>query len=51
METGATRLGFTLLLKFFELEGRFPRHAGEVRQAAVDYAAQQVGVQPDEFGR
>jgi hypothetical protein len=24
-KTGATRLGFTPLLKFFELEGRFPR--------------------------
>jgi hypothetical protein len=50
METGTTRLGFTLLLKFFELEGH-PRHAGEVPQAAVDYVAQQVGMQPDEFGR
>ena len=26
-KTGATRLGFALLLKFFELEGRFPRSA------------------------
>ncbi|GAA3466566.1 hypothetical protein [Nonomuraea roseola] len=35
-KTGATRLGFGLLLKFFEKEGRFPRHAGEVPRAAVD---------------
>ena len=28
-KSGATRLGFAVLLKFFELEGRFPRHAGE----------------------
>lgn len=27
-KTGATRLGFGLLLKFFELEGRFPRARG-----------------------
>jgi uncharacterized protein DUF4158 len=24
-KSGATRLGFALMLKFFELEGRFPR--------------------------
>jgi hypothetical protein len=29
-KTGATRLGFASLLKFFELEGRFPRHVGEI---------------------
>jgi hypothetical protein len=32
---GRTRLGFAVVLKFFELEGRFPRHAGEVPKAAV----------------
>jgi DNA invertase Pin-like site-specific DNA recombinase len=31
---GATRLGFALVLKFFELEARFPRHVGE-REYAV----------------
>jgi RNA polymerase sigma factor (sigma-70 family) len=30
------------LLKFFELEARFPRHGGEVPRAAVDYLAKQV---------
>jgi hypothetical protein len=29
-----------LTLKFFELEGRFPRHAGELPPAAVSYVAQ-----------
>ncbi|MFC4061476.1 DUF4158 domain-containing protein [Planomonospora corallina] len=43
-KTGATRLGFGLLLKFFEQEGRFPRHTGEVPRAAVDYMAGQVKV-------
>ena len=41
-KTGATRLGFALLLKYFELDGRFPRHAGDVPKAAVDYVAEQV---------
>jgi hypothetical protein len=46
-KTGATRLGFALLLKFFELEGRFPRHAAELPRQAVDYLAQQLRVAPD----
>jgi hypothetical protein len=50
-KAGATRLGFCLLLKYFELEARFPRHAGEVPKAAVDYVAQQVKVNPAEFAR
>ena len=48
-KTGATRLGFSLLLKFFEIEGRFPRHAGEVPKAAVDYVAGQVKVAAESF--
>lgn len=47
---GPTRLGFALLSKFFEQEARFPEHAGEIPQAAVDYVASQVGVEPGEFG-
>jgi len=43
-KSGATRLGFVLLLKFFELEARFPRHAGEVPAAALSYMAEQVRV-------
>lgn len=41
-KSGATRLGFGL-------EGRFPRHAGEVPKAAVDYVAGQVKVDPGLF--
>jgi Domain of unknown function (DUF4158) len=48
-KAGATRLGFSLLLKFFELEGRFPRHAGKIPRQAVDYMAVQVKVAPGEF--
>jgi hypothetical protein len=32
-KSGATRLDFVLLLKYFELEGRFPRHASEIPKA------------------
>ena len=43
-KTGATRLGFALLLKFFELDGRFPRSAADLPAAAVEYVAAQVKV-------
>ncbi|MEE1836194.1 DUF4158 domain-containing protein [Streptomyces sp. SP17KL33] len=43
-KSGATRLGFALLLKFFEVEARFPESAQEVPTAAVEYVAQQVKV-------
>jgi len=47
---GATRLGFALLLKFFEHEARFPEHVGEFPHTVVEYVASQVGVDPSEFG-
>ena len=50
-KTGATRLGFAVLLKFFELEARFPRGPGEVPSPAVRYLARQVGVEPALFAR
>ena len=48
-KAGATRLGFALLLKYFEQEARFPRHAGEMPTAAVQYVAEQVKVDPALF--
>ena len=48
-KAGATRLGFSLILKYFELEGQFPRHASDVPRAAVEYVAGQVKVDPSEF--
>jgi len=47
-KSGATRLGFALLLKFFELERRFPRRE-DVPRAAVEYVAGQVGVEAAAF--
>jgi hypothetical protein len=49
-KTGATRLGFVLMLKFFEQEARFPRRAGEIPRSAVDYMAGQVKVDAALFG-
>lgn len=38
-KTGATRLGFAVLLKFFQLEALFPQQAAEVPQSVIDYPA------------
>ncbi|MEU0007820.1 DUF4158 domain-containing protein [Streptomyces sp. NPDC006314] len=48
-KTGANRLGFALLLKFFEVEARFPESAGEVPAPAVVYVAQQVRVPAEQW--
>ena len=37
-----TRLGFALLLKFYEIEGRFPAYPEEVPKVAADYMASLV---------
>jgi hypothetical protein len=37
-------LSFALMLKFFEIEGRLPRHPGELPSVAVDFVARQLGV-------
>jgi hypothetical protein len=38
-KAGATRLGFALLLKFFELEARFPHDRAEIPPAAVAFSS------------
>jgi Domain of unknown function (DUF4158) len=48
-KTGATRLGFGLLLKFFELEARFPQDRSELPAAAVAFVAEQLGVAANEL--
>ncbi|MFF4490046.1 DUF4158 domain-containing protein [Streptomyces sp. NPDC001544] len=50
-KSGANRLGFAMLLKFFEVEGRFPESVSEseVPAAAVAYVAQQVKVPAEEW--
>ncbi len=43
-KTGATRLGFAVLLKLFQADGRFPRRSEDVPVAAVEALASQVDV-------
>ena len=43
-KTGTTRLGFAVLLKMFQAEGRFPSRSQEVPVAAVEAIARQIGV-------
>jgi hypothetical protein len=38
-KTGATRLGFSLLLKTFACQGRFPRHMHELPGAVIVHVA------------
>ena len=50
-KTGVTRLGFVVMLKFYEIEGRFPAYPEEVPRAAVDYMASLVRVDPALFAK
>jgi len=43
-KTGATRLGFVALLKYFEHEGRFPQGEADVADAVVAHLARLVDV-------
>jgi TnpA family transposase len=45
-----TRLGFALLLKWFVLEGRFPRHRHEIPVSAIAHVAQQLEVPASALG-
>lgn len=37
------------MLKFFEIDARFPRHAGAVPPTAVEYVARQLGLSAEDF--
>ncbi|MGH9222474.1 MAG: DUF4158 domain-containing protein, partial [Acidimicrobiales bacterium] len=50
-KTGPSRLGFALILKFFELEARFPRSPDELPAATVEYVASQVKVDPGQLAK
>ena len=47
--TERSRLGFAVLLKFFQAEGRFPTERKEVPAVALDYVAAQVETSRDVF--
>lgn len=44
-----SRLGFAVLLKFFQQQGRFPKSAREVPRAVVDRLASQLEVAPERW--
>lgn len=44
--TYPNRLGFAVLLKFLQVEGRFPDRAADVPPSVVAYLAEQIGVSP-----
>ena len=48
-KTDETRLGFAILLKYFQYEGTFPKQAADVPHALVTFLAQQVDVPADAF--
>jgi len=48
-KTGATLLGFAVMLKTFALEGRFPGSMHDIPASVVVYVAQQVDVTPDRY--
>ncbi len=50
-KSGATRLGFTVLLKFFAGEGRFPTNRGEVPWSVVSYVATPAAVPAEKYLR
>ena len=50
-KAGVTRLGFAVMLKFYEVEGRFPAYPEEVPLAAVSYLGSLVKVDPALFAK
>jgi hypothetical protein len=48
---GPTRLGFAVLLKCFQCEGRCPHHPHEVPPSVVAYLAQQVDITPEAWAQ
>ena len=48
-KTGPTRLGFAVLLLYFQHEGRFPQQRHEVPRLVVRHIAAQVAVPYDEY--
>jgi TnpA family transposase len=50
-KTGATRLGFALLLKCFQLEGKFPAAKHEIPKDVVNYVAHQLKLEGSLFAQ
>jgi hypothetical protein len=50
-KAGVTRLGFAVMLKFYEIEGRFPAYPEEVPPDVVRYLGSLVKVDPALFAK
>jgi len=48
-KAGATRLGFAILLLYFQHEGRFPRNRHEIPRLVVAHLAAQVGIPYEDY--
>lgn len=48
-KTGATRLGFAVLLKFFQRQARFPVYKNDVPGVVITFVATQVGVPSEAY--
>ena len=48
-KTGANRLGFVVLLKYFQWEGRFPEHVQDVPRAVVDHIARTLTIPGERY--
>ncbi|MEL7334017.1 MAG: Tn3 family transposase, partial [Cyanobacteria bacterium J06560_2] len=46
---GVNRLGFALLLKFFQLKGRFPEKKNEIPRVVRAFVAQQLSVDEEDY--
>ena len=49
--TPHNRLGFAVLLKFFQMEARFPQHVGEIPHAVVAFIAQQLQLSAEDLAK
>jgi hypothetical protein len=47
--SGSNRLGFAVLLKFFQIMGHFPQERTDIPKQAVEHLADQLGVPASEF--
>jgi hypothetical protein len=48
-KTGATRLGYAILLKSFQFDGRFPGRREDVSAGIVNHLSNQTGTLPETF--
>ena len=50
-KTDYNRIGYAVLLKYFQIEGKFPHRKQEIPDVVVEHIAQQLKVQSNEFKR